>query len=468
LTDSEAQAFADLLGQILPNSLASSKSKKGGGNKGQGGGVFDLFGSSQEEGEGVGKVQAALESRSLKKKSSLQQRGGGKWMDLDRPATRGELSNEEELELDRMREELGGLRDEREVLKWGYEKVFGYSREQSKGVVVDPSLLGQSKKGVGISSRLYPELLLHLFLTLRDGYQSPYTALAIFKLASSNPYSYISGCTSLLYYEVLKTRWQIGQGDVEGVLEGLEEMLSGGVKLDMDVGAGEKIKELVRAIGESIKIDRERAEGNVRLLEEKGGFEGELDAGEREKEVGKRRWFGGKEVRSWTRMEWLLEGELDEAEEKRRVRKEENWKARERESGMYEQEQEDEYERGDEVFGGKPDLYSHRPAPVSTSHSPSTNFHTPRPSRLSPLENNPFPRSQLSSHPSEDLEDDFSEREREGEGEGRRLNFKERDALRGLPKRPSFANVYKIRRQSLTKDEKSRKDQKHPLLFWKQ
>ena len=433
--------------------------------------MFDLFGTQEEGIEGgVGKVQAALESRSLKKQKSYNSRFK---KELDRSViTRGELSQEEELKLDRMREELGGLRDEQEVLRWGFEKVFGYSREQSKGVVVEQGLLGSlGQRNSGISSRLYPELLLHLFLTLRDTYGSPHSALSIFKLASSNPYSYISGCTSTLYYEVLKTRWQVGEGDVEGVLEGLEEMLSGGVKLESTSGAGgggagEKIKELVRAIGESIRIDRERAEGNVRLLEERGVFGGELDEGEREKEVGKRRWYGGKEVRGWTRMEWLLEGELDEAEEERRRRKEENWKARERELGYNSEEQENEreYERPDEVFGRKPDLYSHRPAPTSPSHSPSTNIHTPRPSRLSPLENNPFPsRSQLSSHPSEDLDVDLEERE-----EGRRLSFKERDALRGLPKRPSFANVYKIRRQSLTKDEKSSRDQKHPLLFWKQ
>lgn len=36
-----------------------------------------------------------------------------------------------------------------------------------------------------------------------------------------------------------------------------------------------------------------------------------------------------------------------------------------------------------------------------------------------------------------------------------------------LPRRPSFANPFKIRRKGLTKEEKAKKDTAHPLLFWK-
>lgn len=44
---------------------------------------------------------------------------------------------------------------------------------------------------------------------------------------------------------------------------------------------------------------------------------------------------------------------------------------------------------------------------------------------------------------------------------------RDEDGRMSLPKRPSFANPHKIRRKSLTKAEKSSRDNKHPALWWK-
>ncbi|GAA5905505.1 hypothetical protein JCM5296_000377 [Sporobolomyces johnsonii] len=422
LTDSEAQAFADLLGEILPRSLSSQPGAVPGAPGSERGGIFDLFAQKSDfaaQGEGVGKVQQAL-MRKMGGRMGLQF-DGAKW---ERKA-RGELTEQEVLELDRLREEALGLRDDREVVAWGLENVFGFDREYARSLFVDPADLivvpPSSDPGVvaptrGPSSRMYPELLHLLFLILRDTHHAPATALWVFNLAASNPFSYISGCTTPLYLEVLRTRWS--EGDVEAVLAGIDEMRGAGVPID------DKVRELVRAVGEAIRLDRDRAEVRVEHLVAQGEFGGVLDEGETEREVERRRFFGPRQIDAWRRMEEIVEDELDENEQKRGEREEEKYRFQSRERG--DRGGRPGRDRGGERDGDeggeweKPSLLARRGERYSSSAGPP-----------------PAPFS--------------------------------RDAdIRGvLPKRPSFANPYKIRRKGLSKEEKASKDSKHPMLFWK-
>ncbi|GAA6012236.1 hypothetical protein JCM10207_002773 [Rhodosporidiobolus poonsookiae] len=262
LTDSEAQAFADLLGEILPRSsaAASSSSKPGSG-------IFDILTARPDTNArleaGIGKVQEALRRKVGKRADlgmGLDERGGR----VSRKA-RDQLTEHDELVLDGLKEELHALKSDRDVLVWAMRNVFGFP-PQSGDVFPDPAQLAPSTTqprtspadadadapSTGPASRIYPNLLHLTFLTLRDVHSSPLSALALFNLAASNAQSYISGCTTQLYAEVLRTRWD--QGDVEGVLAGLEEMRGAGLRVD------EKVKELVRAIGDAVRVDGERAE----------------------------------------------------------------------------------------------------------------------------------------------------------------------------------------------------------------
>lgn len=460
MTDSEAQAFADLLGEILPKSLASippgAKNKRsmdlaGGGG---GGGVLDLFGSTSAAsglGDGIGQIQSALRRKLLKQARASESRASREQYQTTRITV--ELSGAEELELDRMKEIMDAARDDSELYLWSLESIFGFPASATTSLFPDPGLLPQTIP----NPRLYPSLLLHAFLLLRDTHRSPPTALRIFSLASSNADSYILGCSSRLYYEVLATRWK-EEHDIVGVLQGLEEMQGGGVR----IGGGrdeEKFKELVREIGESIRVDRERTEASI---ERDGTW---MDEREFEREVARRRYWNKLEVRAWNKMEKMLEDLQDELEDQRREKKDEMWRIEERQREMrarLERDSELDNEAGERDFGSreeeslryddeaedeKPSLFSHRSDAPPLS-STSTHRHSPnRRAGLSPFENAPRPRTQT--------------------WEDGALSWKERDELRGLPKRPSFANPYKIRRKSLTKDEKSRKDQKHPMLFWK-
>ncbi|GAA5936124.1 hypothetical protein JCM1841_007059 [Sporobolomyces salmonicolor] len=434
LTDSEAQAFADLLGEILPRSLASQPGAAPGAPGGEGGGIFDLFAQKSgyaAQAEGAGKVQQAL-MRKMGGRMGLQfdPAGGGKW----ERKQRGELTEQEMLELDRLREEALSLRDDREVVAWGLENVFGFDRKYAQTLFVDPADLSvvppSSDPAVasptrGPSSRMYPELLHLLFLILRDTHHAPATALWVLDLAASNAFSYISGCTTPLYLEVLRTRWS--EGDVEAVLAGIEEMRSAGVPID------DKVRELVRAVGEAIRLDRDRAEVRVKHLVAQGEFGGALDEGETEREVERRRFFSARQINAWSCMEEIVEDELDENEQKRGEREEEKHRMQSRRSSAGERDSrsrsgrnrgdrdrdEDESQDRYRAPSEKPSLLARRGDRYSSSAGPPE----------------PFAR----------------------DADGRAV----------LPKRPSFANPYKIRRKGLTKEEKSAKDAKHPMLFWK-
>lgn len=410
--------------------------------------MFDLFGPPSStttttdgfshEAGGIGKIQSALEKKLEKQKRTLSLRRGEREGVVI--AGRAQLDQSELLELDRLREAIDSQPNDLSLYRWSLENVFGVPLSSTSG--------GLFTDGVELKIKprdsMYPELLHHLFVNLRDSHRSPHLALKVFNLASSNAHSYILGCTSRLYLEVLKTRWVEGQGDLEGVLSGFEEMQSGGVR----VGGTEEeaFKELVKEIGESVRLDRERTELVVRDLQARGRLPEYLDEREMELEIDRRRYYGDKDqVKSWRRMERILEDHVERIERSRREQEEERWK---REETRYLRDDENpslplsNRGRGDDnlasTFYEKPSLFSHR----DSAPSPRTHLHSPnRRAGLSPFEN--VPKVEPGAR------------------------WRERDAARGMPKRPSYANPSKIVRKSFTRDEKARFDDPHPLMSWK-
>lgn len=288
LSRSEAQAFADLLAEILPDATESS-SRRGGG-----GGIFDQLIP------GVEKVQQAVRRKS------------GQQREKNKSHQQLELSEAEETRLDEMKEEMRGCRSDVELIRWALPAVFGL--EAKHGLF--PSLSSASSTATfelpsptptgdvlptGPLSSLYPHLLHTLFLTLRDTYNSPHSALHIFQLASTlSPTSYIRGCTTALYDAMLSTRWW-SFGDIESVGLGIQEMRERGVKISSTT------RSLVDSIGSAVRIDQERAE----LKEKEQGY------------------FSEEEINAWRKMERLVEENQEEVERKRRAADDERWRARE-------------------------------------------------------------------------------------------------------------------------------------------
>lgn len=549
LTPDEAQVFADLIGQIIPQSSTGT-------------GIFDAYTSLRPStSTSGGKVTAGLD----RVRMALEQKVGARVAGKERKA-RSSLTVEEEEELDTMREKMLSFRTDLDLLEWSLSNIFHFrTPPPSATLFPDPRTIASHPKR-GTTHRLYPDLLLLLFLLLRDTHLAPHSALHVFALASTSPQSYVQGCTTALYNEVLRTKWALG--DIEGVKEGLEEMRSGGVRID------EGTRAIVIEIGAAIRTDLNRAESRTALVLGRPASEVE----DEEVEVGRRKVLGSAEVGSWARMEWILEEQSDErmeTEEKKKDEKRREWEER-IESREREERRTAEAERPSLFMRGNDPESGISRVPLSSSTSSygrddpvtSTDFDNgverswqgfptdptkstyhrsnegrsmarfdggdlrdePRSDgerRLRNSREEDYERDESGYRPSTrrdydperydrneefgDDEEGMEDRRRYGysrpiareqissearlakevalkaQAARRELSAREADdedemapvgdAARGrresddnlivLPRRPSFANPFKIRRKGLTKDEKSRHDTPHPMMFWK-
>ncbi|BGP01973.1 Proteophosphoglycan ppg4 [Rhodotorula toruloides ATCC 204091] len=496
LSNAEAQAFADLLVEILPRSLQSGGSpdeKKFQGpvhkNASPGGAVFDLFlqnGGSPALSPGVERVQRAVLAKVAPRSGLRLDEGTGRW---ERRA-KASLTEDEELELDKLKQELVELKSDVDLFEWSMKHVFGLSPETFarykspnayRGIFPDPTtipvntqFLGAAftepktplERAPGVMSRLFPDLLHLVFLVLRDVHHNPAAALAVFSLAASNPYSYINGCSAALYVEVLKTRWS--EGDVESVLSTMEEMRASGIRLD------EKVRQLVSAIGEAVRVDAERAEAWVEYLVEQGHyrdkpFEGPHD---REREIMKRRFFDSRQLGAWSRMEMMVEEEQDEFDAMRRERENEKLDRQER-ARLRKIEAEAGLERPRQDIRGreeKPIFSADRTAQMEETASPKPAY----PQSAFLVARNKVGIADRADNRKGSWQNKLTERQMSRlsvvDKPWEKWDVPEPEMIGGelvLPRTPSFLNKYKINRAGKTKEEKAWRDQKHPALWWK-
>ncbi|KAM0756108.1 hypothetical protein T439DRAFT_320799 [Meredithblackwellia eburnea MCA 4105] len=154
------------------------------------------------------------------------------------------LTEQEKTELDQLKHAMAIHQSDHELLNWGLRELFGVGA-QLPGTPLDTSSFSRISKPKA-------SIVFELFLLLRDTHRSPNTALYIFSLACRTPEIYIRVCTTKLYNEVLRTRWMMG--DIEGVAHDLEGMWNGGVQIDQGT------QDIVKAVGDAIRLDQERAE----------------------------------------------------------------------------------------------------------------------------------------------------------------------------------------------------------------
>lgn len=83
-------------------------------------------------------------------------------------------------------------------------------------------------------SPVYPKILARVLKTLRENFNSPHLVLALFHHAqTSSVESYLFGCLTGAYNEVLTCRWESFR-DLDGVQRGIREMEMMGIKWDKD------------------------------------------------------------------------------------------------------------------------------------------------------------------------------------------------------------------------------------------
>lgn len=137
----------------------------------------------------------------------------------------------EDTEFDRLKEQLALCQSDYAMLEWAEREVFGASiraEEAARAAVTEGK-----PPPPHLQPPLYPQLLATLMSTAREGYDDPHLALALFEHARNlSPLSYIFGCTTPAYNELLETRWYSFR-DLRGVHAALEEMRANGVSPDL-------------------------------------------------------------------------------------------------------------------------------------------------------------------------------------------------------------------------------------------
>jgi hypothetical protein len=113
--------------------------------------------------------------------------------------------------------------------------VFGESKryEQAARKAVNEMTAGRGPQTMPeLQPAVYPHLIALLIRTFRDRFRDPHLGLSMFDHARhlSIP-SYVFGCTTAAYNELIETRWRCFR-DLKGVVDALEEMTVNGVQFD--------------------------------------------------------------------------------------------------------------------------------------------------------------------------------------------------------------------------------------------
>ncbi|KLO06859.1 hypothetical protein SCHPADRAFT_860899 [Schizopora paradoxa] len=157
----------------------------------------------------------------------------------------GRTVKEDEELLDRKREQIELCATDHELLEWAMRELFDESvkyeqaaREAADQNTSSPSSSKDSEKSdpkpslPSLQPPCYAALLALLMRTFREKYRDPHTALSLFAYAQRlSIASYVFGCTTPAYNELLQTRWACFR-DLRGVADALTEMRVNGVQPD--------------------------------------------------------------------------------------------------------------------------------------------------------------------------------------------------------------------------------------------
>ena len=149
--------------------------------------------------------------------------------------------------LDEKKEQMLSCNSDQELIQWAQREVFDESRRYEeaarKAIEIASEEPTSTKKLPSLQSPVYPQVIAHLMRTFRDHYRDPNLALFIFHHTQKlSIVSYVFGCSTEVYNELIKTRWDCFR-DLQGVYDAVEEMNVNGVPLD---SVTRKLIEIVR------------------------------------------------------------------------------------------------------------------------------------------------------------------------------------------------------------------------------
>lgn len=145
----------------------------------------------------------------------------------------GSFRNVSEQEMEdymQQRELIASQRTDLDILEWLNRTYF--TSNPSTSIGADEKDI-DAATSVALTSS-YPLVLAYAISVLHLQFRNPHAALAVFDTVRRYSLeSYLVGCTTSVYNEMLRARWE-GLGDLKGVEEGLEEMGRRGVGWDKE------------------------------------------------------------------------------------------------------------------------------------------------------------------------------------------------------------------------------------------
>lgn len=256
---------------------------------------------------------------------------------------------QEDAVLEKKRTEIATCPTDHALLEWAMREVFGESiryEEEARAATINQSKLIQTKPEVKaidgkqddtqdrkalvaaaitettvhpstkpLQPPTFPLLLAELMRAFRDTFHDPHLALSLFTYARTRSIaSYVFGCTTPAYNELLRTRWSCFH-DLRGVADALREMHANGVPPDAQTLR--LVEEVRREVGLRTIWQEERSLGTGEVYEILAQIERyvrfDMDRGRKDKMRG-----GGRDGRR-------MSGEKN-GNRKRWGKKEESWK----------------------------------------------------------------------------------------------------------------------------------------------
>lgn len=162
--------------------------------------------------------------------------------------------------LDELKEEVSEIQTDLELLDWARKRVFTLtttptgteSHGQSQGESDQAATDGTATTitgGVGYP-KTYPRILAHLMKVSRQSFNNPQLSLSLFHHAQTlSPESYLSGCLSSAYNELIRTRWECFR-DLDGVYAAIMEM--DGNAVSWDKTTQREIGKIVEQVGRDV------------------------------------------------------------------------------------------------------------------------------------------------------------------------------------------------------------------------
>lgn len=151
--------------------------------------------------------------------------------------------------LDELKEEVSAIQTDHELLDWARRRIFTAPSTPTPG-----SIFGEAGNIDNITTfpKTYPRILAHLMKVARQSFNNPHLSLSLFHHAQTlSPESYLSGCLSSAYTELIRTRWECFR-DLDGVYRAIMEM--DGNAVSWDKTTQREMGKIVEQVGRDVLV----------------------------------------------------------------------------------------------------------------------------------------------------------------------------------------------------------------------